>query len=247
MAESIDRRMCEIHRTVITNKLNLVTNNLQQLQDDKDNGDFIQTFSQGEVIYTVSCVKIPAIARNLEGICCDEMPIFIQDPKDGSYSKEAYMEPFTRRLSHFCNFRFCNERFPAMYNISNATDQMFYLNTNGSLVLTDSAPPLFDPEDWQEIQITQVVALDVYNKEQRDQITDIIQNGQARNAVSNTFTIGILHTMKQYLPQVINGAKSIIPPSILSAAETFFSQSPLAGILSRLPRYIQTGITVSSH
>ena len=36
----------------------------------------------------------------------------------------------------------------------------------------------------------------------------------------------------------------MVPANILAAAETFLSQSPLTGILTRLPRFIQTGIAI---
>ena len=52
MAESVDSNFCQLHKNVVANKLNLVTSNLQQLQDN--NGEFLQTFTAGKTIFTLS-------------------------------------------------------------------------------------------------------------------------------------------------------------------------------------------------
>ena len=165
MAESVDSNFCQLHKNVVSNKLNLVTSNLQQLQDN--NGEFLQTFTAGETIFTLSCVKIEAIARDEPRVCCQELPIFIWDPDTEAFTKEAYMEPFTRRLSNFCNSRLCTPRFAATWNVSSDTDLLFYSSTNGTVALTRSAPPPYDPEDLQPTKVTEVVALDVFNKQQK--------------------------------------------------------------------------------
>ena len=43
---------------------------------------------------------------------------------------------------------------------------------------------------------------------------------------------------------MINGAKNIVLSNILAATETFLSQSPFAGIIARLPRFMQTGVAI---
>ena len=154
------------------------------------------------------------------------------------------MEPFTRRLSLYCNSRICSSRFPATWKVSSDTDLLYYSSTNGTVFPTSSVPPLYDPENLQPTKLTEVVALDMYDKEQRQEVTDAIQVGQARAAITSTLTVGVLHTMNQYIPLVINGAKTIVPANILAATKTFLSQSPLTGLLTRLPRFMQTGVAV---
>ena len=128
MAESVDSNFCQLHRNVVSNKLNLVTSNLQQLQDH--HGEYLQTFTAGETIFTLSCVKVPAIARNEPGVCCQELPVFIMDPDTETFTKKAYMEPFKKRLSNFCNSRLCFSRFAATWNVISDTDLLFYSSTN---------------------------------------------------------------------------------------------------------------------
>ena len=77
-------------------------------------------------------------------------------------------------------------------------------------------------------------------------MTDTIQLGQARDAVSKTITVGILETMGKWYPPVLNSAKEVVPQNILAATKTFLGNSPITAILSSLPRYLQCGLSIVS-
>ena len=242
IAESVDSNFCQLHKNIVKNKSNLITSSLTQLQD-QDNR-YLQTVVAGETIFTLTCQQIPAIARNEDGLCCQELPIYIFDTDTKAFTKQAYMEPFSRRLSNYCNARVCSSRFPATWNVSSDKELLFYSSTNGTVFLTQSPPPPYDPENLQPTKITEVMALDILDKEQREEITNTFQVGQARAAISSTLTVGVLHTMSQYIPPMINGAKEVVPSNILANMETFLSQSPFAALIARLPRFMQTGVAI---
>ena len=242
VAESVDSNFCRLHKNIIKNKLNLITSSLTQLQD-KDNR-YLQTVVSGETIFTLTCQQIPAIARNENGLCCQELPIYIYDTNTKAFTKKAYMEPFSRRLSSYCNARVCSSRFPATWNVTSDKEPLFYSSTNGTVFLTHSPPPPYDPENLQPTKVTEVMALDILDEEQREEITNTFQVGQAREAISSTLAVGVLHTMSQYIPPMINGAKEAVPSDILANMETFLSQNPFTALIARLPRFMQTGVAI---
>ena len=114
--------------------------------------------------------------------------------------------PYSRKVSPFCNARICSQSFPATWNVTEK-EPAFYYSTNGSVYLTNSSLPPYDPDSLSPTQVTAVIALDILDKTQREEIETTFQLGQAREAIQNTITLGVVNTMSSYLPPVVNVAK----------------------------------------
>ena len=156
------------------------------------------------------------------------------------------MEPYSRKVSPYCNARVCSEYFPATWNVSSDKELSFYYSNNGTVFLTNSSPPAYDPDNLSPTQVTAVIALDILDKQQREEIATTFQMGQAREAISNTITLGVVNTMSAYLPPIVNAAKETVPANILGNMETFLSQNPITALVARLPRFLQTGVAILS-
>ena len=94
--EAMDVRACELHKKTMENALSLITHDMQEVTDS--DGTPLLTFTNGEAIYAVECLKEDVIARSTEGICCNQLPIYIRDKTTNEFSVEMFMAPFTRRI-----------------------------------------------------------------------------------------------------------------------------------------------------
>ena len=241
---NLDRRACEIDRARLKNTLSLVTQDLQQLQDDT--GRSYMSIVQGEVIYLIRCLEVPAVVRATPGICCSQLPIFTQDKDTGDFVVEKFLSPFNRRVSPFCSPKPCSEELPFFHNVSSATERAYYKNTNGTPCLVHSAPPPLNPKGLGSDFLQPNLALTPYSKEQQDEIETRLNQGEAREAVLETFSYGIVSSLNNWLSPLIPSVKQTIPRPFMSALESFCSVGPLPGILGQLPFAIQTTLGILS-
>ena len=243
VAKSVDYNFCNLHRNIIQNRINLITSGQAHIQDQ--HSVHLQTVVAGESIFTLRCQQILAVARDEQNVCCMELPIYIWNEESQDFTKKAYMQPYSRKVSPFCNARICSKSFPASWNVTE-TEPAFYYSTNGSVYLTNSSLPPYDPDSLSPTEVTAVIALDLLDKTQREEIDTIFHLGQAREAIQNTIAIGVVNTMDTYLPPVVNPAKDSVPADLLGGIETFLSQNPVTALISRLPRILQTIIAIGS-
>ena len=80
----------------------------------------------------------------------------------------------------------------------------------------------------------------VYNEEQQNNIVTRLNQGQAREALIETFSYGVVASLNSWLAPIIPAVKRKIPAGFMNAIETFCAQGPLPELLSKLPFYIQT-------
>ena len=241
---TLDKRACEIHRATIKNSLSLVTHDLQQIEDE--NGRPYMSIVQGEVIYLIRCLAVPAIVRPTPNICCSQLPIYTQDKSSGQFVVEKYLSPFTRRITTFCSPRPCTEELPFFHNVSSNTELAYYKTTNGIPTLVHTAPPPLNPKGIDSDILLPNSAPTVYNERQQRDIDERLNQGEAREAVTETFAYGIVATLNNWLAPVIPAVKQKIPSAFMNALESFSSVGPLPGILGQLPFYVQTTLGIIS-
>ena len=155
------------------------------------------------------------------------------------------MKPYSRKVSPFCKARICSKTFPASWNVTEA-GPAFYFSTNGSVYLTNSSLPPYDPDSLSPTEVAAIIALDLLDKAQREEVDTMFHLGQAREAIQDTIVVGVLNTMDTYLPPIVNPARDSVPADLLGGIETFLSQNPVTALISRLPRILQTIIAIGS-
>ena len=201
---------------------------------------------QGEVIYLIRCLEVPAIVRSTPGICCSQLPIYTQDKHSGDFVVEKFLSPFTRRITPFCSPRPCSKELPFYRNVSSKTKRAYFTNTDGVPHLVHTAPPPLSPAGIGSEFLQPNMAPTPYSKEQQEEIETRLNQGEAREAVLETFSYGIVASLNDWLSPIIPAVKQKIPPAFMNALESFCSVGPLPGILGQLPFYIQTTLGIFS-
>ena len=117
------------------------------------------------------------------------------------------MQPYSRKVSPFCNARICSESFPATWNVTEK-EPAFYYSTNGSVYLTNSSLPPYDPDSLSPTEVTAVIALDLLDKTQREEVETTFHLGSAREAIQNAITVGVINTIQLFSPGGEHGKRS---------------------------------------
>ena len=237
MHQKLDIRACQIHRDTIRNSLSLITNDLQYMQDE--GGQPMYSFTQGEVVYSLPCQEQEARARSTPGVCCSELPIWTKDADTGEFITEMYLSPFSKRITPFCSPTQCVKNYPSFHNVSSPTREAYYKVVDGVPELTHSAPPPLTPRGVGTSYLLPNDKSTIYTKDQDFNLQKRIHQGQAREAVLTTVSLGIVSTIDSWLAPIIPAVKAEIPSNFMSALETFFSTGPIQGFLGKLPYYAQ--------
>ena len=244
MHQKLDVRACQIHRDTIRNSLSLITNDLQYMQDQ--GGQPMYSFTQGEVVYSLPCQEEEARARPTPGVCCSELPIWTKSPETGDFTTEMYLSPFSKRITPFCSPSQCVKNYPSFHNVSSPTREAYYKVTDGIPELTDKAPPPLTPRGIGTSYILPNEKSTIYTRDQDLNLQKRIHQGQAREAVLTTVSLGIVSTIDSWLAPIIPSVKTQVPSSFMSALETFFSVGPIQGLLGKLPYYAQLVLGIGS-
>ena len=242
MHEAMDVRACELHRNTIKNSLSLITHDLQEMVDSE--GTPLLTFTQGEVVYAVECLKEDVIVRSTEGICCNELPVLAKDKNTGAFSVEMFLAPFSRRLTPFCSPTPCITSYPSYHNVSSPTELAYYKVTNGIPSLTKSIPPPLNPTGINNSYLLPNQENGILNEEQQTDLARRVHTGQAREAVVSTASLGVVASFHSWLAPIIHPIKKQVPHDFMNAFETVFSDGPIPGLLGKLPYYIQIGLGI---
>ena len=174
-----------------------------------------------------------------------ELPILLWDEETQDFTRTAYMKPYSRKVTPYCKPRPCSKTFPASWNVTEARPA-FYFSTNGTVYLTNSTLPPYDPDSLSPTEVAAIIAMDLLDKEQREEVDTMFHLGQAREAIQDTIVVGVLNTMETYLPPIVNPARDSVPADLLSGIETFLSQNPVTAIISRLPKILQAVVAIGS-
>ena len=244
MHEAMDFRACELHRDTLKNSLSLITHDMQEIVDSE--GTPLLTFTQGEVVYAVECLKEDVIVRSTEGICCDQLPVFTKDRNTGDYSVEMFLSPFNRRLTPFCSPYPCTPQYPSYHNVSSPTELAYYKVTNGVPSLTKSVPPPLNPAGINDSYLQPRQENNLYTEEQERDLERRVHTGQAREAVVSTASLGVVASFHSWLAPIIHPIKTQVPQDFMNAFETVFSDGPLPGLLGKLPYYVQIALGLIS-
>ena len=240
--EAMDVRACELHKKTMENSLSLITHDMQEVTDS--DGTPLLTFTNGEAIYAVECLKEEVIARSTEGICCNQLPIYTKDKTTNDFSVEMFMAPFTRRVQQFCSPIPCTPAYPSYYNVSSQTELAYYRVTNGIPHLTKDAPSPLSPTGLNDSYLHTNQEEGILSKEQEDGLTTRIHTGQAREAVISTASLGVVASFNSWLAPIIHPIKQKVPPAFMNAFDTVFSDGPLPGLLGKLPYYLQIALAI---
>ena len=201
---------------------------------------------QGEVVYNIPCLEEDAIARPLPDICCSELPVFTRSKQTDEFSEEMFMAPFSKRLSPYCSPTQCLPDYPSYHNVSNATFQAYYKVSNGIPELTHTAPEPLSPEGADSTSLLPNAKTSIYTSDQDTDLQMRIHQDQARQAVVNTASLGVVKMMNSWLAPIIPSIKRSVPAPFMSAMESMFSTGPIPAFLSKLPYYAQIVIGLGS-